>query len=68
MFLREGKEGRVVGFEVADEGAVGLDDDVLGGTVGYYGALLAPGVELCGGEVSLVWVDGWVGWEWVALV
>ena len=46
MGLGNGDEGFVVGFEVADEGGVGLDDDVVGVAVGDYGALLGEGVEL----------------------
>ena len=40
------EQGWVVGLAVADDGAVGFDDNFLGGAIGYGGALLAPGVEL----------------------
>jgi hypothetical protein len=35
-------------FLVADQGAVGLDDDGVGGAVVDYFTLLAPGVQLYG--------------------
>ena len=46
MFLGDGEEVFFVGHFVADEGAVGFDDDVVVAAVFHDFALLAPGVEL----------------------
>lgn len=46
MFLGDADEVLFVGFVVADEGAVGLDDDVVVAAVFDDFALLVPGVEL----------------------
>lgn len=46
MFLGDADKVLFVGFVVADEGAVGLDDDVVVAAVFDDFALLVPGVEL----------------------
>jgi hypothetical protein len=46
VLFRQRLEGWVIGFLVADEGAVGLDDDVVGLAELDSHALLVPGVQL----------------------
>lgn len=61
MLFGDGDEVFLVGFVVADEGAVGLDDDVVGAAVVDDVALLVPGVELGVGWVCQLEV---LGVEW----
>ena len=46
MLLGQFLEGLIMSFEVADEGAVGFDDDVVLVAVLYDCSLLAPRVKL----------------------
>ena len=46
VLLRQRVECWVIGLLVADQGAVGFDDDVVGLTVLDGHALLVPGVQL----------------------
>ena len=50
MILCDGEKDGMRCFAVSYERGIGLNDNFVAGAVGGYGALLAPGVELNGGQ------------------